>query len=38
MIAADAVQATAASQPLLLAHNGASSDNYYFGSGVNVTL
>ena len=27
---ADAVQATAASQPLLLAHNGASSDNYYY--------
>jgi len=29
---ADAVQATAASQPLLLAHNG--SDNYWWGSGV----
>jgi hypothetical protein len=34
MIAADAVQTTAASQPLLLAHNGASSDNYWWGSGV----
>jgi len=31
-VAGDAVQTTAASQPLLLAHNGA--DNYYFGSGV----
>ena len=30
-VAGDAVQATAASQPLLLAHNG---DNYWFGSGV----
>lgn len=30
----DVVQTTAASQPLLLAHNGASSDNYYYGSGV----
>lgn len=30
MIAADAVQSTAASQPLLLAHNGASSDNYWW--------
>ena len=29
---ADVVQTTAASQPLLLAHNG--SDNYYWGSGV----
>ena len=34
-VAGDAVQSTAASQPLLLAHNGASSDNYYYGSGVN---
>lgn len=33
-VAGDAVQATAASQPLLLSHNGASSDNYWFGSGV----
>ena len=33
-VAGDAVQATAASQPLLLAHNGASSDNYWYGSGV----
>jgi len=33
-VAGDAVQATAASQPLLLAHNGASSDNYWWGSGV----
>jgi hypothetical protein len=32
MIAADAVQTTAASQPLLLAHNGASSDNYWYNS------
>jgi hypothetical protein len=32
-VAGDAVQATAASQPLLLAHNGASSDNYWWGSG-----
>jgi len=31
---ADAVQTTAASQPLLLSHNGASSDNYWWGSGV----
>jgi hypothetical protein len=30
----DVVQTTAASQPLLLEHNGASSDNYYYGSGV----
>ena len=30
-VAGDAVQSTAASQPLLLAHNG---DNYWFGSGV----
>jgi hypothetical protein len=29
-VAGDAVQTTAASQPLLLAHNGASSDNYYY--------
>jgi hypothetical protein len=29
-VAGDAVQATAASQPLLLAHNGASSDNYWW--------
>jgi len=29
-VAGDAVQATAASQPLLLAHNGASSDNYWY--------
>ena len=34
-VAGDAVQTTAASQPLLLAHNGASSDNYWWGSGVN---
>jgi hypothetical protein len=33
-VTGDAVQATAASQPLLLAHNGASSDNYWWGSGV----
>jgi hypothetical protein len=33
-VAGDAIQATAASQPLLLAHNGASSDNYWWGSGV----
>ena len=33
-VAGDAVQTTAASQPLLLAHNGASSDNYWWGSGV----
>jgi hypothetical protein len=33
-VAGDAVQATAASQPLLLSHNGASSDNYWWGSGV----
>ena len=33
-VAGDAIQATAASQPLLLAHNGASSDNYWYGSGV----
>ena len=31
-VAGDAVQATAASQPLLLAHNGASTDNYWCGS------
>jgi hypothetical protein len=31
-VAGDAVQATAASQPLLLSHNG--SDNYWWGSGV----
>jgi len=30
----DVVQTTAASQPLLLAHNGASSDNYYYAPGV----
>ena len=30
----DVVQTTAASQPLLLAHNGASTDNYWWGSGV----
>ena len=30
----DALQTTAASQPLLLSHNGASSDNYWWGSGV----
>jgi hypothetical protein len=37
MIAADAVQTTAASQPLLLAHNGASSDNYFYaGPGSDV--
>lgn len=33
-VAGDAVQATAASQPLLLSHNGASTDNYWYGSGV----
>ena len=33
-VAGDAVQSTAASQPLLLSHNGASSDNYWYGSGV----
>ena len=33
-VAGDAVQSTAASQPLLLAHNGASSANYYQGVGV----
>ena len=33
-VAGDAVQTTAASQPLLLAHSGASSDNYWWGSGV----
>ena len=32
-VAGDAIQTTAASQPLLLAHNGASSDNYWYGSG-----
>lgn len=32
----DVVQTTAASQPLLLAHSGASSDNYWFGSGVSA--
>jgi len=31
-VAGDAVQTTAASQPLLLAHNGV--DNYWYGSGV----
>jgi hypothetical protein len=35
-VAGDAVQATAASQPLLLSHNGASSDNYWF-SPLSVT-
>jgi len=30
----DVVQTTAASQPLLLAHSGASSSNYWYGSGV----
>ena len=35
-VAGDAVQTTAASQPLLLAHNGASSDNYWF-SPLSVT-
>lgn len=30
----DVIQTTAASQPLLLAHNGASTDNYWFGSGL----
>ena len=34
-VAGDAVQATAASQPLLLAHNGASSDNYYYSGATN---
>lgn len=33
-VAGDAVQATASAQPLLLAHNGASTDNYWYGSGV----
>jgi hypothetical protein len=33
-VAGDAVQTTAASQPLLLAHNGSSSGNYYQGVGV----
>jgi hypothetical protein len=33
-VAGDAIQSTAASQPLLLAHNGASSDNYWYGSGI----
>ena len=33
-VAGDAVQATAASQPLLLSHNGTSTDNYWYGSGV----
>jgi len=40
-VAGDAVQTTAASQPLLLAHNGASSDNYWYslgGSGANTAL
>ena len=32
-VAGDAVQSTAASQPLLLAHNGASTDNYWYSSG-----
>ena len=31
----DVVQTTAASQPLLLAHNGASSDNYYYSGATN---
>jgi hypothetical protein len=36
-VAGDAVQATAASQPLLLAHNGVSSDNYFYaGPGSDV--
>ena len=36
-VAGDAVQTTAASQPLLLSHNGASSDNYlYAGPGSDV--
>lgn len=34
----DVVQTTAASQPLLLAHSGASSDNYWYGSGVSGNL
>jgi hypothetical protein len=34
MAVADVTQTTAASQPLLLAHSGVSSDNYYFQSGV----
>jgi len=33
-VAGDAVQSTAASQPLLLSHNGASSDNYFQGVGI----
>jgi hypothetical protein len=33
-VAGDAVQATAASQPLLLSHNGSSSDNYYWSPGL----
>jgi len=32
-VAGDAVQTTAASQPLLLSHNGASSDNYWYSAG-----
>jgi hypothetical protein len=34
----DCVQTTLSSQPLLLAHSGASSDNYWFGSGVSGNL
>ena len=34
-VAGDAIQATASAQPLLLMHGGASSDNYWYGSGVN---
>jgi hypothetical protein len=32
----DVVQTTATSQPLLLAHNGASTDNYWYSSGVSA--
>ena len=36
-VAGDAIQATASAQPLLLAHNGASTDNYlYAGPGNDV--
>jgi hypothetical protein len=33
-VAGDAVQSTAASQPLLLSHNGASTDNYWYSPNV----
>ena len=36
-VAGDAIQATASAQPLLLAHNGASTDNYFYaGPGNDV--